>query len=75
MSIPLILYFDKYFILIISASCQACHVELRSKYENNTFSLYINNVLIGEASGLTKSEAKNAAGVIAWNVCMCAFFF
>ncbi|KAJ2938341.1 hypothetical protein O0L34_g13263 [Tuta absoluta] len=51
----------------IQSSCQSCHVQLTSSYEDGVFTLLINGELLARASGPTRTEAKNIVEILAWN--------
>ncbi|CAH2249522.1 uncharacterized protein LOC120625345 [Pararge aegeria] len=51
----------------IQSSCQVCHIPITSTYENNCFSLIINECLVAQATGSSKPEARSAVEAMAWN--------
>ncbi|KAI5638104.1 XRN-Two binding domain, XTBD domain-containing protein [Phthorimaea operculella] len=51
----------------IQSSCQSCHLQLTSSYENGIFTLLINGELLARASGDSRMEAKNIVEILAWN--------
>ncbi|XP_053621107.1 uncharacterized protein LOC128681335 [Plodia interpunctella] len=51
----------------IQTSCQVCGVNLQNSYENNLFKLTINGILLAQATGPTKQEAKSIVEIMAWN--------
>ncbi|KAM3956145.1 LOW QUALITY PROTEIN: uncharacterized protein ACR2FA_009935 [Aphomia sociella] len=51
----------------IQTSCQVCGVPLRTVYENNSFSLIINEKLLAQGTGSSKAEARSIVEMMAWN--------
>ncbi|XP_059062557.1 uncharacterized protein LOC131855319 [Achroia grisella] len=51
----------------IRSSCQVCGVPIRTVYENNYFSMFLNEKLLAQATGISKVEARSIVEVLAWN--------
>ncbi|XP_026756078.2 uncharacterized protein LOC113515964 [Galleria mellonella] len=51
----------------IQSSCQVCGIPLRTVYENNCFSLLLNEKLLAQATGTNKAEARSIVEMLAWN--------
>ncbi|OWR51562.1 NF-kappa-B-repressing factor [Danaus plexippus plexippus] len=50
----------------IQSSCQACKLNTTFSYEDNVYTIHINEDLIAEAPGTTKALAREAAEKLAW---------
>ncbi|CAG4964021.1 unnamed protein product [Colias eurytheme] len=51
----------------IQASAQACHLILATRYKPPVYSLTLNGVLLAEASGESRAEARCIVETLAWN--------
>ncbi|KAL4717888.1 hypothetical protein ACJJTC_005733 [Scirpophaga incertulas] len=51
----------------IQVSCQVCGVSYQTTYEKNCFSMIINGVLVAQATGDSKADARSIVETMVWN--------